>query len=187
MNDDESKKKISILESKIEKLEDKLKKYEGKPLSTIAYIIINIGLILASLSILHTHQIAAIIGIALTFWGSLLLYIRPTGYVRKEIIDSISLDLFKRHRSALTQENGFMYILRYISPKSLHDSKNVVLYIEKLEASLPQESQNLPDKSIGSISFRPLGLELSRLLEKELNTNLLLLNLENLSQSLGKV
>jgi hypothetical protein len=64
--------------------------------------------------------------------------------------------------------------LRYVSPKTLSDSKNVVLYIENAEPSSPQESQ------------RPMGLELSRLLEKELGANILLFNIENLSQSLGK-
>ena len=116
----------------------------------------------------------------------MLLYIKPTVYVRKEIIDSITLDLFESHKISLTQAHGVMNKLRYVSPKTLSDSKNVVLYIEKAESSSPQESQNIIDVSRSSISYRPLGLELSRLLEKELSTNLLLLSLENLSQSLGK-
>lgn len=189
MSIEELKKRITSIEERNQILEKELKKYKKKPIGLIAYVLLNIGIILLLLSITHQSQIFGIIGIAMTFWGSLLLYIRPTRFMRKDVFNSINVELFK------SQENLFKDIKfdarpRYISPRTLRDSKNVVLYVSNSDSSLPPDfeysNDTLYSKGPSGINVRPLGLELSKLLENELNTNFLLNDIEYLSQNLGK-
>ena len=190
MSIEELKKRIISIEERNQILEKELKKYKKKPVGLIAYVLLNIGIILLFLSMAHQNQIFAIIGIAMTFWGSLLLYIRPTRFMSKDIFNSISVELLKS-QEYLFGDITFHAHPQYISPPTLRDSKNVVLYVYNSDSSLPPDfeysNDTLFSKGPSGINVRPLGLELSKLLENELSTNFLLNDIEYLSQNLGKV
>lgn len=166
------------------------RKIKIKPYEILGYTLLALGLILSALAIYYYHNVAAITGIALTFWGALLFYIRPTRFIRKEILDSTIIE-FSETYNKLIEELGYEGKPLYISPSTLWGSRNAVLYIPRsnqiiLPTGEQLSAQEVLMKNPGAIKLTPPGLGLSRLIESELKTNFSTVNLKYLQYSLEK-
>ncbi len=190
MSAEDLEERLRILEYENSELRKELDRLGGRPSGAIAYVLLAVGLSLLILSIIHSVQIAAIIGIAITFWGSLFLFIRPSRFVRREVFNSIirggSDNVYQ-----LLEEIEYTGRPRYISPGTLRDIKRVILFISKerevktLPVDISMEN-GIYTKNPEGVKFSPIGLELLLLLEKSLSTNFALVDFRYLENHLGK-
>ena len=182
--------KLEHLEQRNKELLEDLRRLKSKPEGQAGYILLGIGLILIWLAVGHSHNVAAFIGIALTFWGSLLLYIRPTRFIRKEILDSTLVEPLK-YIHQLMDELGFNETPTYVSPGTLRGLRSATVYIPKSDRSaIPSDKQLSQEEALitkpQAVKLTPPGLGLSRLLEDELKTNFSTVDLEYLRYHLEK-
>lgn len=190
MEDEEDITKLEQLERNKKQLQAELRKLKRKPEGKIGYLLLLLGLTLIALAIYYEHNVSAFIGIALTFWGALLLYIRPTRFIRNEILNSTLLEPLK-YTHKLLDELEFRGTPTYISPGTLRGLRSATLYIPKSDQSnVPSDEQLSREetfmKNPSAIKLTPPGLGLSRLLEDELKTNFSTVDLEYLQYNLEK-
>lgn len=191
MGENDLFKQVEKLEKQKSDLQAELRRLKRKPRGNVGYLILILGLILLSIAIYYAHNVSAFIGIALTFWGALLLYIRPTRFIRKEILDSTLVESLK-YNHKLLDELGFNGTPRYVSPGTLIGLRSATIYIPKTDLTetpvdehLSQDEALLKDHS--AIKLSPPGLGLHRLIEGELKTNFSTIDLEYLEYNLEKV
>ena len=183
--------KINILEFEKKQLEEELWQYKNRPEREIAYILLIIGLILSILSIIHQNSISAFIGIATTFWGTLLLYAKKTIYMKKEIFDNSILNLLENLESILKiiNFNGQPYY-KVLGTLAAYEDIKIILPMSDTTPQ-PTIEQLLEDKTLYDkpriIKLTPPGIKLSKKIEQELNTNFSLNNIEYLVDNLEKI
>jgi hypothetical protein len=165
--------KLHELEKRNQALQKELRRLKRKPEGRIGYALLAVGFALIGVAIHYSHNVSSFIGIALVFWGALLLYVRPTEFIRKEVLDSISEAQNIPH---LVSELGYTGTLQYISPGTLWGLNNTVIWIpEKEETEQPSDEALSNQKTVimepKGLVLTPPGQGLSRLLEEELSTN----------------
>ncbi|MGQ9680879.1 MAG: hypothetical protein ACUVV4_09010 [Candidatus Bathyarchaeia archaeon] len=178
---------VERMEKKIESLESEIRRLKRKPTGAIGTLLLALGLLLLALAIIVEHNISAFIGIALTFWGALLLYVRPTNFVRREIMGALSIQSLTGMAEIIDKLDyrGNPY---YASPATLLGMKRTRLVIPKNTFTRIEENQFLDDATISPtfISVDPPGQELSNLIEEELRTNFSASSLEYVENNLEK-
>ncbi|MFX0208625.1 MAG: hypothetical protein ACFFDT_21770 [Candidatus Hodarchaeota archaeon] len=189
MEHEDLQKQVEQLERDKQELLRELRRLKRKPEGRIGYLLLALGLALLALAVYYSHNVSAFIGIALSFWGALLLYIRPTRFIRKEILDTITEPLVSYHK--LVEELGYEGTPRHISPSTLWGLRNTVLYIPKLNHTITHTNEQLSSDDIvidnpRAIKLNPPGQSLSRLIEEELKTNFSTVDLEYLQYNLEK-
>jgi len=190
MEQKDLQKQIEQLEKDKQELLKQLRKLKRKPEGRIGYLLLTIGIILLALATYYSHNVSAFIGIALTFWGALLLYIRPTRFIRKEILDTtITEPLDSYHK--LIEELGYTGTPQHISPSTLWGLRNTVIYIPKSNQTQTPTDEQLSNEKVlinnsHAIKLTPPGQGLSRLIENELKTNFSTVDLEYLQYNLEK-
>jgi hypothetical protein len=182
--------KIKILEAQKSRLQSELWKVKRKPGSEVAYILLALGLIFSALAVMHSHNVSAYIGIALTFWGALLLYVKPTNYIRKEILEK-SIEGFMTDMEHILEKLNFSGIPKYVSQGTLAGFKKVKIVLTKTDLSqLPSDEQLSDDRMFldepPTMILTPPGFELSKLIEQELNVDLLSITISDLLKYLEK-
>jgi len=190
VENEELTERLEQLEQQKEKLQTELRRLKRKPEGKIGYLLLILGLALIALAVYYEHNVSAFIGIALTFWGALLLYIKPTRFIRKEILDSTLVEPIK-YIHELLNELEFNGTPVYISLGTLRGLRSATIYIPKSE-----QSQIPPDEELSreeafmrnpqAVKLTPPGLGLSRLLEEELKTNFSTVDLQYLQYNLEK-
>ena len=190
MDDEKGIERLEQLERQKKELQAELRKLKRKPEGKIGYLLLLLGLTLIALAIYYEHNVSAFIGIALTFWGALLLYIKPTQFIRKEILDSSLVESLKYIHRRLDKLE-FRGTPTYISPGTLRGLRSATVYIPKSDGHpMPSDEQlSLEEPLIENpqaIKLTPPGLGLSRLLEDELKTNFSVVDLEYLQYNLEK-
>jgi len=149
------------------------------------------GIILIGLSILYESTILLLLSVAVAFWGSLLLYVRPTRYVQAILMDCTaisSLEALDQLISGLKyQEKGI-----YLPPRSLEEIKGGRVFIPKNEFAAKSliDKENTPQVFAGNVDglhLTPPGVELANLFEKELGKNFAEVSLDYLAENLPKV
>lgn len=187
---DRARTRVEQLEKEKEELQSEIRKLKGKPNAQVGFLILISGLMLISLSLVFSHSVTALIGIALTFWGALLFYIRPARFIKKEILDSaLAESLQNIHK--LIDELDLRGTPIYISPRTLRGLRTAFLYIPKTdENTIPSDEQLSQEQTLinnpQGIKLTPPGLGLSNLLEKELKTNFSMMPLENVQNKIRK-
>ena len=181
--------KFKQYEDEKQELLNELRRLKRKPGATIGYYLLAPGIILLALAILLSHNISAFIGIALTLLGALLLYIRPTRFIRKEILDATINSLESYYH--LLIKMGYEGTPQHISPSTLWGQTNTVLYIPKSDDAPKPTDEQLSNNEIlindtQAIKIIPPGQSLSRLIENELQTNLSTVDIKYLQNSLEK-
>lgn len=190
MEQEDPQDQIEKLEKDKQELLTELYKFKRKPRGKIGYILLVLGLDLIAIAIYYSHNVAAFIGIALTFWGALILYIRPIRFIRKDILDSTITEPYESYEK-LIEELGYEGTPQHISPSTLWGLRNVVLYIPRTnKIPKPTDEYLSAEKAIinnpQAIKLTPPGLGLSRLIENELKTDFTTVNLEHLQYNLEK-
>ena len=189
MGQKDPQKQIEQLEKDKQELLKQIRKLKRKPEGRIGYLLLTIGIILLALATYYSHNVSAFIGIALTFWGALLLYIRPTRFIRKEILDATTKPLESYNR--LIEELGYEGTPQHISPSTLWGLRNTVIYIPKSDNTPKPTNEQLSNyqaliENPQAIKITPPGQNLSRLIEDELKTNFSTVDLEYLQYNLEK-
>jgi len=182
--------RLEKLEQQKIELQAELRKLKRKPEGKIGYFLLLLGLTLIALAIVYSHNVSAFIGIALTFWGALLTYIKPTLFIRKEILDSTVVEPLK-YIHQLLDGLEFKGTPTYISPGTLRGLRSATVYIPKSDRSpMPSDEQLSQEEPLiqnpQAIKMTPPGLGLSRLLEDELKTNFSTVDMEYLQYNLEK-
>lgn len=135
--------------------------------------------------------VPAFIGLGLTFWGALLLYLTPTKYVNLELLNATaSSNLANLERILSSNETSGKGI--YLPPKRLKDYQSSLVFIpRKSDNPLPEpeetDQKKLHSENAGGILLTPPGLALSRLLEKKLGTSFTETDLPHLQKRLPKL
>jgi len=190
MDNKDLSEKLEELERQKKEMLAELRRLRRKPQGMAGYLLLILGLLLIAVAVVYSHNVSAFIGIALTFWGALLFYIRPTRFIRKDILDSTIVEPIK-YIHKLLDELEFNGTPTYISPGTLLGLRSATMYISKSDhPSRPSDEQLSNDgvlmENPDAIKLTPPGLGLSRLLEEELKTNFSTVDLEYLKYNLEK-
>jgi len=170
-----------------------MKRGKNTPKKLISLALFILGLSALTFSVFYNSSILAFIGLGLTFWGALTLYIAPEEYVKQTLLDST---LF----SSLIALN---YILKdlnyqgkaiYLPPKYFKTFETTKVYLPKTlknKLPTPEEIQREEDKTIlknpDAALITPTGLTLSKLFEETLGTSFTKVDLQYLQQNLPKL
>ncbi|OLS29137.1 MAG: hypothetical protein HeimAB125_22970 [Candidatus Heimdallarchaeota archaeon AB_125] len=183
-------KRLDHLEKEKEELVEELLRLKKKLGGKIGYLLLSLGLILISLAVYYLQNVTAFIGVALTFWGALLLYIRPSEFVRKGILESIMTEPLESYYQ-LIEELGYQGTTQYISPSTLWGMRNTAIFIPKSDNTQMPSSEQLAAKKAfidnpQAIKLIPPGQKLSRYIEDQIRVNFSLIELNSIQESLQK-
>ncbi|MGQ9513700.1 MAG: zinc ribbon domain-containing protein [Thermoproteota archaeon] len=104
---------IHSLEQENLELRSQLWKLRRKPSRSVGAALSILGFTALFMSIMYESSILAFIGLGLTFWGILLLFIRPMNYVRSEFMKAMTkayYDLMQRLLSHLGYDGDPIYL-----------------------------------------------------------------------------
>lgn len=162
-------------------------------ISLVGLLLLVLGLIVMIISIVYESSILAFIGLGLTFWGPLLLYISPQKYVKQTLLDSTIIPSLANLDQVLT-ELKYQGKAIYLPPKYLKGFETSKIFIpmnKNTNLPTPEEIQQQEDKIFlnnpKAALISPPGLSLSKLFEKTLGTSFTKVDLEYLQQSLPKL
>jgi hypothetical protein len=172
------------------RLREEVERLKRKPQGAFAYILLTSGIILVILSIIYTSQIAAMVGVAITFWGGLLSFLRPIMYSRNDVMNSVAFgasDIIFRY----LESEGYSGKPHFYSHGTISDLKKVVQFVPKGEGEQVVTLDVFIDEGLlvskpEGIRFQPYGMELTLLIEESLGTNFALVNNDYLERNLSK-
>jgi len=167
----------------------------GKPLvtleSAVSYSLLLSGLVALLSSALSSSSILALIGLGLTFWGALLLYLKPAKYVKLELLTAASWPtLVNAEKMLADKELSDKGI--YLPPKYLKNFNSSLVFIpsrpgEKLPQIIEVEEDELYYQNASGMFLTPPGIGLSRLFEKKLSKPFIDMNLEYVQKELPRL
>jgi len=183
---DENHKKNGIIQNNINKeIKSKNSFYQN-----IGYVLLTVGLISLGFSIVHESSILAFIGIAFNLWGIMFLYVKSTKYVREDIVKSSIIDL-KTNLEEIIHLLDYKGTPTYFTLNTLEGVSNVLVQISKNSnpnyIHTTQSNKIAIQETPPALIIKPPGHELSKLIEKELNTNFLVTDFNYISNNLEKV
>jgi hypothetical protein len=158
--------------------------------SAVALTLLLFGLIALFASAVYSSYVSAIVGLGLAFWGGLFLLVRPTRYVKLELLTVTSSSLVANFEGILTitesSEKGI-----YLPPKLLRDSQSSLVFIPANSKEALPGPEEIPDERTSVTSeglfLTPPGLELSRLFEKKMGKSFAELNFDELATELPRL
>jgi len=153
-------------------------------------ILLLVGTIALTSSILYESSILAYIGLGLTLWGALLLFIKPTKYVKSKLLNSMTV-------SPLTTIHQMMKALNYkgkgvyLPPQYLKEYKGGTLFIPSERGitipPLGEVAEGRASINPQGIFLTPPGLSLANLYEDELEKHFAEVDLLYLQNNLPKL
>lgn len=186
-NLDDLKKRIRLLEHESEKLRRKLWKYERRPSMLTAYMILTLGSIALISAIIFSSSILAFIGLGLVFWGVLLLYLRPTKYVKASILTAVtssSLAMISEEVKKLGMGGRAVYLppdLGEVKDRKVNAAKKEGRFTDFGKICLGAEHSLIPPGAgLASLYEKELGVDLAKADLNYLQTRLPKLFLEGL-------
>jgi hypothetical protein len=157
----------------------------------VACSMLGIGSISIVTSLIYGSSLPATIGLVVTFWGAILLYVTPIKPVPLELLNataaSTMVNVEKVLKEAEVSGNGV-----YLPPKYFEDFESSLVFIPKetgnrlpspREVKLGKLYSGTPD----GLFLTPPGLALSRLFEKELGMSFAETNLDVLKKKLPQL
>lgn len=182
--------RIQKLESEKEALKLELWSQKRQPSTKIAYILLFFGATALVSSIFYVSSVLAFIGLGLSFWGALLLFLKPVKYVKSSFLESTaisSLENLDRVIADLNYKGKAVYLPP--SPYFLKGYKGGTVYISSEKNTVLPHIEELAGKEVffknpKGICLVPPGLGLANLYEKELGTEFLKVDLEYLEDKL---
>jgi hypothetical protein len=185
---------LEKLEREERRLRLKVWKQRRRPSRIAGYLLLLIGVFSLFLSIFYSSYssslIAALIGLGLTFWGILLLYITPVKFVSSSLLDSTVISSLININKMLNELN-YKGKGIYLPPTFLEGAKGGTVYIPlKKSSTLPSAEEVANEKVFlnnpNGILLTPPGLALTNLYEEELGNDFVEMDLIYLQNNLPK-
>lgn len=159
----------------------------------ISWFLLALGLIALAFSIIYASSILAFIGLGLTFWGALTLYIASEKYVKQTLLDHTITPSLTNLNQILT-ELKYQGKPVYLPPKYFKNPEITKVYIPKNKNTplpTPETIQQQEHKTFlrnpEAALITPPGFSLSKLFEKTLGKSFTKVDLEHLQQNLPKL
>lgn len=190
---------LEDLQRENERLKHELIKLNQKPSNRIGAIFLAIGAFMLSASFVASSTALAFIGLGLTFWGGLFLFIRPAKFVRSIVIESSLTGPYTtidRIIEDLDYRGRPLYIPPYLKdpslPKNLKGLKERIVFIPARDTSIvpaieERTKKRFLVKNPTGICITPPGHGLTILLEKEIKTGFAKIGLEQLCEALPTI
>ena len=190
---------VRELQLQVESLKSEIKKIRPVPSGKIGLAFVIPGVLSLIFSILKESQILAFIGLGLTFWGALFLFIKPVRYVRSELLHSASLSSYltlDRIIKDLKFKGKSYYIPPYPKdvylPEYLRGLKEMVVFISAdTQPEMPSIEEIAKSKFLlknpNGICISPPGLGLLNQIERELREDATKVDLETLLERLPQI
>ena len=161
------------------------------PSGTIGYVLLSFGAVALVLSTLYSLIVLAFIGLGLTFWGALLLFIKPTSYVRASILNPTAISTIIATDQVIAETNHKGKGI-YLPPRYFNKPKDGIVFIplEKVTIIPPAEKvleERVFIKDPDGMCLTPPGLGLANLFEEELKTDFSKVDLNYLKSNLPKL
>lgn len=159
--------------------------------NAVRYLLMMLGLIALLSSVFVSSYVLAFIGLGLTFWGALFLYITPTKYVKLELLTITSLSALANLEKLLANAKADSAGI-YLPPKRLQDYTSSLVFIptkpnQVLPTTKETNPKELETKNPTGLLITPPGLALSKLFEKKLKKPFTETSLEDLQTQLPKL
>lgn len=187
------------LQAEVEDLERELRKVRRIPSQKIGIAFMVPGVLSLIFSILNDIQILAFIGLGLTFWGALFIFVRPIRYVRSSLLDSTAISAYStidRIVKDLKYKGKSYYIPPYprevYLPEHLKGLKEMIVFISADNSSGMPSIEEMAEskfllKNPKGICWIPPGLGLLTQFEKELRTDITKLQLNELCETIPQL
>lgn len=182
---------IQQLEKENETLRHELWKHKRKPTGKIGYLLLLVGTVALVWAVTYTSYVPAFIGIALFFWGALLLFVRPIKYIKADLLSSTALPTFTTINRII---KGLNYKGKgiYLPPKHFKGFKRGKLFISSKENIAIPSTEKVAQEEIflknpQGICLTPSGLDLTNLFEDELRTDFTKTDLNYLQKNLPEL
>lgn len=164
--------RVQRLEEENEKLRLELWRLKRKPSRVVGYVLLLLGAISLILSTSFSSLTFAFIGLGLTFWGALLLYIRPVRYVRQVLLDSTVISTLTAIDRVLT-ELKYEGKAVYLPPRYLREVRGGTVFIPFEGATVVPPVEEVSEERVflrnpNGICLTPPGLGLVNMYEEEL-------------------
>jgi hypothetical protein len=138
-------------------------------------------------------NIMAFIGLGLTFWGAILLYIQTSDQIPTSILDA-SISPYPDTLDQMVQALDLQGDPVVLPPKYFENPEDTAIFIPKQKNGprpTPEQTQQNKNQYLTSnppgILLTPPGAELNKLFEKTLETSFTTVNMEYLQQHLQKL
>lgn len=152
-----------------------------------------LGLVALVLGIIYSSTVPTFVGLGLTFWGAILLYIETEEYTKTSVLDATTTSLLATLNETIL-ELGYSGRATYLPPKYLNDPEATKIYIPRMitgRLPSPDQTQKLDSqaslRSTYGMLINPPGAELAKLFEKTLGTSFTRMNLESLIHTLPRL
>jgi hypothetical protein len=190
---------IENLQKENEMLRREVLKSKRTPSGKIGFILLIVGALTLTGSVINSSAVLAFIGLGLTFWGALFLFARPIKFVKSALLDFTAISTYTtidRIIQHLNYKGKPIYIPPYPKeaylPEYLKGLKEMIVFIPaENTVALPTieemaKKQFLLNNPKG-ICVAPPGYGLVDLFEKELKITFTQINPEQLYNSLPTV
>jgi len=176
-----------------------LRKVKRIPSGKIGIVFMVPGVLSLIFSIFNNSQVLAFIGLGLTFWGALFLFVRPVRYVRSSLLDSAAISSYStidRIIKDLKYKGKSYYIPPYPKevylPEYLKGLKDMIVFISADSgAGMPSIEEMAKGRFLlenpKGICVAPPGSGLLTQFEKELRVDITKIELSELCESLPQL
>lgn len=159
--------------------------------SLVSLFLLASGIFALAFSVVYASSMLAFVGLGLTLWGALLLYIAPSKQVPLELLNATATpnltNIEKIMAAYDVEEKGI-----YLPPKHLENGGSSIVYIpskEDLTVPNPEEldEEKLHSENPNGLLLSPPGIALSKFFEKTLGKSFARTNLNYLQDTLPKL
>jgi len=165
-----------------------------KPVIKSGFIFLFYGIVSITFSLIFNSTLLVFLGLTLTFWGFLFLFVLPSKYVKSEVLDSMALSSLSALNKVIADSNcrgKAVYVPPYpknvYAPQHLRELKDGLVFFsaknDEVESVIEQAFMKNPE----GLRLVPPGLSLAKLIEKELGLDLSNTNLDFLMDTLPNV
>jgi hypothetical protein len=165
-------------------VEPELSKPRGRPSNSLGITLLVPGIVLLIVSILVSSTIIAFIGLGLTFWGALFLFVMSANFVDSRILSAANFSFYRtldRIVDSLNYKGKSLYVAPYPKdtylPEHLSGLKEMTVFISSTDSTVLPTIEEMAKKQFlienpEGICINPPGSGLLDLFEKELRTDL---------------
>lgn len=162
-----------------------------KPVIKIGFILLSYGIISIIFSLIFNSTILVFLGLTLTLWGFLFLFVLPSKYVKSEVLDSMAFSSLSAISKIIADSNcqgKGVYLPPYPKdvyiPGHLKEIKEGLVFIPAINDKVESVIEQAFMKNPKGMHIIPPGLGLANLFEKKLGMDLFKTNLDFLIDNL---